>query len=167
MLEITGEDISGLSDSDLKSLIGLLCEAELRENGLPTAGVTWGGHQDAKDGGIDVRVDINISLHLDSFIPRSKTGFQVKNCDMPRSSIISEMQPNGEVRQVIKDLADAGGAYIIVSSQGSTTDSALLDRKKAMQDALSDLSNASKIKVDFYDRERIAGYVAIHPSYSG
>ncbi|MDY0404167.1 hypothetical protein P5G51_000975 [Virgibacillus sp. 179-BFC.A HS] len=130
MLEISGKDISELSDSDLRALIGLLCEAELRTYGLPTAGVTWGGHQNAKDGGIDVRVDILSPLHADSFIPRSKTGFQVKKPDMPRADILSEMRPKGKLRQVIRDLVDSKGAYIIVSSQGSTADSALKDRKK-------------------------------------
>lgn len=164
MLEISGKDISELSDSDLRALIGLLCEAELRTYGLPTAGVTWGGHQNAKDGGIDVRVDILSPLHADSFIPRSKTGFQVKKPDMPRADIISEMRPKGKIRQVIKDLVDSKGAYIIVSSQGSTADSALRDRKEAMLDALSDYPNYTDIKVDFYDRERIAGWVRSHPA---
>jgi hypothetical protein len=164
MLEITGNDISELSDSDLRSLVGLLCEAELHINGLPTAGVTWGGHQNAKDGGIDVRVELASAMHPNSFIPRAITGFQVKKPDMPRSSIINEMKPDDKLKQVIIDLANANGAYIIVSSQGSTADSALKNRKKAMQEALSDLPNASDIKIDFYDRERIAGWVRCHQS---
>ncbi|MGF9772400.1 hypothetical protein ABEX30_08100 [Priestia aryabhattai] len=164
MIEITGNDIAELSDRDLRSLVGLLCEADLRSSDLPTAGVTWGGHQNAKDGGIDVRVELTTTLHKDSFVPRSKTAFQVKKPDMPRASIISEMRPKGKLRQVIKDLVDEGGAYIIVSSQGSTADSALMDRKDAMKEALSDYPNASNVKIDFYDRERIAGWVRSHPS---
>ncbi len=164
MLEITGNDIVELSDVDLRSLIGLLCEAELRKAGLSTAGVTWGGHQNAKDGGIDVRVDITTPLHNDSYIPRAKVGFQVKKPDMPRTSIINEMRTEGELKQVIKELIDASGAYIIVSSQGSTADSSLLSRKSAMQEAISDYPQASNIKVDFYDRERIAAWVRSHPS---
>ncbi|WP_044640768.1 hypothetical protein [Risungbinella massiliensis] len=164
MIEITGNDINELSDSELRSLVGLLCEADLRANGIPTAGVTWGGHQNAKDGGIDVRVELTTSIHEDSFIPRSKTGFQVKKPDMPRGDILKEMRPNGDLRKVIKDLIDAKGAYIIVSSQGSTADSALADRKNAMVEALTDYPSASDLKVDFYDRERIAGWVRSHPS---
>ncbi len=164
MLEITGNDISELSDSDLRALIGMLCEAELRSYGLPTAGVTWGGHQDAKDGGIDVRVELASAPHPDSFIPRAQTGFQVKKPDMPRSAIINEMKPDGNLKQAIINLANANGAYIIVSSHGSTADSALIDRKEAMQEALSDLANAQNIKVDFYDRARIAGWVRCHQS---
>ncbi|MCB8818765.1 hypothetical protein [Desulfosporosinus shakirovi] len=164
MLEITGNNISELNDGDLRALIGLLCEAELRAVGIPPAGVTWGGDQNAKDGGIDIRVDITSSLHKDSYIPRSETGFQVKKPDMPRAAIFKEMKLDGQLRQAIKDLANSGGAYIIVSSQGSTSDSALTDRKNAMQEALSDYPFAANLKVDFYDRERIAGWVRTHPA---
>ncbi|MFX3634558.1 MAG: hypothetical protein ACE3L7_15805 [Candidatus Pristimantibacillus sp.] len=164
MLEITGNDIKDLSDTDLRSLIGLLCEAELSIAGLPIAGVTWGGHQNASDGGIDVRVDVTSDLHEDSFVPRSHTGYQVKKPDMPRSAIIEEMRPNGELRQVLKDLADVGGAYIIVSSQGSTADSSLKNRREAMRESFSDYINATQIKTDFYDRDRVAGWVRSHPS---
>ncbi|MEK4290420.1 hypothetical protein [Paenibacillus sp. FSL P4-0502] len=164
MLDITGNDITELNDTDLRSLIGLLCEAELHNMGLPIAGVTWGGHQNASDGGIDVRVEVDSALQNDGFIPRSNTGFQVKKPDMPRAAIIDEMRPDNQLRQVIKDLADNNGAYIIVSSQGSTADSALRNRRTAMHTAVSDYLKAAHLKVDFYDRERIAGWVRSHPS---
>jgi hypothetical protein len=164
MLEIKGKDISELSDSDLRTLIGLLCEAELRVNNLPTAGVTWGGDQNAKDGGIDVRVDLASGINKDSFIPRKSTAFQVKKPDMPRNAILKEMCPKGKLREVIKDLIEIKGAYIIVSGQASTSDSALNDRKAAMQKALIQHPDASELIVDFYDRERIAGWVRNHPA---
>lgn len=56
MFEITGNDIAQLNDEDLRSLVGLLCESEVRRRGLPTSSVTWGGDQRAVDGGVDVRV---------------------------------------------------------------------------------------------------------------
>lgn len=164
MIGITGNEIRDLNDTDLRTLIGHLCEAELSSRGIPTAGVTFGGHQNAKDGGLDVRVEVITTLHEDGFIPRSKTGFQVKKPDMPRKKISEEMRPDGELRLVIQELADAGGAYIIVSSQGSTSDSVLTDRRNAMRDALSDYPNAPNIKVEFYDRERIAGWVRSFPA---
>ncbi|PEC20553.1 hypothetical protein [Bacillus cereus] len=164
MIDIIGEDITKLSDVDLRILIGLLCEADLRSIGLQTAGVTWGGHHNAKDGGIDVRVNLDSPIHTDNFIPRSKTGFQVRKPNMQRSSIINEMKPNGELRQIIKDLINTNGAYIIVSSQGSTADSALANRKNAMLEALDGYPNATNLKIDFYDRERVASWVRSHPS---
>jgi hypothetical protein len=54
--EITGQDISSLDDAALRDLIGLLCEADCRTAGLSATDVTYGGHQDAPDGGIDVQV---------------------------------------------------------------------------------------------------------------
>ena len=78
LLEITGNDIAQLDDGDLRALIGLLCEADYRLAGLPTKGITWGGHQDASDGGLDVVVRGEESPPKTSFIPQSNTGFQVK-----------------------------------------------------------------------------------------
>lgn len=52
MIEIAGSDIQELNDSDLRALIGLLCEADLHAIGLSSAGVTWGGDQNAQDGGL-------------------------------------------------------------------------------------------------------------------
>lgn len=56
LLEITSDDIARLEDADLPELVGLLCEADYRAAGFPTAGILWGGHQDAGDGGLDVVV---------------------------------------------------------------------------------------------------------------
>lgn len=142
MLDITGNDIANLNDSDMRSLIGLLCEAELRARNISTAGVTWGGHQNAGDGGIDIRVEIEAAI--DGYIPRPHTGYQIKATDMPRSKIMEEICPKGEVRPSIAALAGNSGAYIIVSSIGSTTDTPLQDRKQAMHDAVVSLDNASK-----------------------
>ena len=63
MFEITGDDIAALNDTDLRTLVGRLCEAELRRRGLPVSAVTYGGNQTAKDGGLDVRVAAPAILH--------------------------------------------------------------------------------------------------------
>jgi hypothetical protein len=55
MFEITGDHVLLLNDQDLRTLIGLLCEAEARRCGASPLGVTWGGDQNAADGGLDVR----------------------------------------------------------------------------------------------------------------
>jgi hypothetical protein len=116
MFEITGSHISQLNDSDLRILIALLCEAELRRRGFPVSAVTAGGAQDAPDGGVDVRVSLPVGTITTGFIPRPITGFQVKVPSMPRAAIIDEMRPRGNVRSVIRDLAVSSGAYIIVCS---------------------------------------------------
>jgi len=163
MFEISGDDITNLSDRDLRSLVAQLARAELRSKGHPLSSVTAGGHQDAPDGGIDVRVECPLEITNPDFVPRRLTGFQVKKPDMPLSAIIEEMCPNGVLRDAIRDLADASGAYVIVSAQGSVTDKPLADRRQAMRDALGSLSSAAQLHTNFYDRERLANWVNEYP----
>jgi hypothetical protein len=160
--EITGEDIASLNDVDLRALVARLCEAEVRRRGYSAAFVTWGGSQTAKDGGLDVRVALPADADCGGFIPRPNTGFQVKKPDMPRSEILDEMRPKGTLRDVIAELASEGGAYVIVSSTGSTSDSALRSRKTAMEDALHGLPSTNQIALDFFDRTRIATWLREH-----
>lgn len=42
MFDVTPDDISQLTDTDLRELVGRLCEAELVGRGLSPAAVTWG-----------------------------------------------------------------------------------------------------------------------------
>lgn len=116
MFEITKEDIRKLSDKDFRELIGKLCEAELRKQNIPPVYVTYGGDQDAADGGFDVCVRIDDTYRIGGFIPRNYTGFQVKVSKMPTSKINSEMRPNNHLRSSIKEVADHSGSYIIISA---------------------------------------------------
>src|SRR4051794_40037166 len=122
ILEVTGDQIAQLNDADLRTLVGYLCEREVRAHGHSTSAVTWGGHQDAADGGIDVRVALPAGAAISGYVPNTATGFQVKAQDMPRAAVVNEMAPQGVVRSSIAELAANGGAYIIVSSKGSLAD---------------------------------------------
>jgi len=163
MFEISGSDISSLGDADLRSLVFQLATAELRAKGYPLSSVTAGGDQDAADGGLDVRVECPTGITDPDFVPRRLTGFQVKKPDMPAAAIGAEMRPNDLLRNVIRKLADASGAYVIVSAQGSVADKALAARRQAIREALSDLPNAAQLHTDFYDRNRIATWVNQYP----
>lgn len=163
MFDITPDEINQLNDIDLRELVGRLCEAELVVRGLSPAAVSWGGNQTAADGGLDVRVVLPIGACIDGFVPRTSTGFQVKKPDMPRAEIIAEMRPAGTIRPVIQALADEAGAYVIISSAGSTADSALRNRQNALREALNGVNNANLLHTDFYDRTRLATWVRCHP----
>jgi hypothetical protein len=162
-LDITGNDIAELSDGELRSLIARLCEAEMRRLALPTSAVTAGGQQEAKDAGVDVRVALPASTVISGYVPRPATALQVKKSDMPPKAIAKEMRPKGKVRPILRGLATEGGAYIIVSSNGSTSDSALRGRRKAMRDAIKGVKGARDLYIDFYDRGRIASWLRDHP----
>jgi hypothetical protein len=162
MFEITADDIARLNDEQLRMLIALLCEAEMRARKYSTAAVTWGGDQNAVDGGADVRVSLPLDKPIDGYVPRGATVFQVKKQDMPPAEIAGEMRPGGVIRPIIQELANISGAYVIVSSEGSTSDAALRRRRDAMAEAVKGAGNANQLALDFYDRTRIASWVRGH-----
>src|SRR4051812_39510237 len=106
MFDVTPDEIAELNDTDLRELVGRLCEAELASRGLSPAAVTWGGNQTAADGGLDVRVALPAGTVIDGFVPRASAGFQVKTPAVARAAIIAEMRPAGAIRPVIQELAD-------------------------------------------------------------
>lgn len=163
MIDITPDDVSRLDDEQLRELVGRLCEAELRRKGYSSSAVTWGGHQNAADDGVDVRIALLAGTPIDGYVPRAAAVFQVKAEDMPASAITAEMAPNGALRGSITELASIGGAYIIASSKGSTSEPVLNRRRDAMRKAVEGLVNANSLALDFYDRTRIASWVREHP----
>jgi hypothetical protein len=88
MLKITPDDVALLSDTDLRTLIGLFCESELRSRELSAAAVTWSGHQNSADGGLDVRVSLEKGEAIEGFVARPQAGFQVKKSPMPSTEIL-------------------------------------------------------------------------------
>jgi hypothetical protein len=163
MLELTGDHIAELNDDDVRRLVGLLCEAEFRSHGLAPASITWGGNQNAADGGIDVRIEGPSAPPSGGFIPRVPTGLQVKKTDFIPSLIKTEMRPSGVLRPSINDLITRKGAYIIASSGADTSDSALSARLAAMRSAVSDTTGHEWLFLDFYDRNRLATWARNHP----
>lgn len=161
LFEVSEHTIEKLSDADLRNLIGRLCIAELEKHGEGSRGVTFGGNQDASDGGVDVRAQMNGEPQSGSYILSRNTMFQVKKPQMPSAKINAEMKPNGELRSVIAELNQAGGAYVIVSSGDNCTDTKLRNRLKTMNACVSEYEN---IQVDFYDIKRIVNWTNQHPS---
>lgn len=163
IFEVTDDHIECLSDTDLRTLVGHLCEQEISRHGYSPSAVTRGGNQTAKDGGIDVRVALAPGSPITGYVAAAATGYQVKAQDMPRHEILNEMAPRGILRESIADLAKQRGSYIIVSSRGSLADSALRERKAAMLAAIDGQVEKNSLIVDFYDRHRLATWVNQHP----
>ena len=159
LLEITNQDIAVLEDGELRNLIGLLCEADYRSNGLSTRGIQWGGHQDSPDGGIDVLIKSNVQPPEKSYVLSAHTIFQSKKSDMKPAQIRKEMQSSKILKDSIANLAKDEGAYIIASSQ-TITGKVHFARERMMKEIVSGHS----IKVAYYDGGRIATWVRNHPS---
>jgi hypothetical protein len=168
MLEITREDIAKLTDADLSGLVERLCEAELIKAGLPSAGLTLGGAQDATDGGVDLAVDTDPAIAASGYIPRAKTVIQVKATPMPPSKVVEEMrpktrtEPDGVLRPAITTVLAAGGAYVIACSKTAPA-GANLDRVRAKMAEAAAGAMVPDAIVDFLGPDRLALWCRSHP----
>lgn len=162
MLEVTKSDITALDDSQLRALIGRLCEAEVEREGLGISGIRYGGNQNAPDGGIDVAVELGQILRKGSYIPTAFCCIQVKKYKFPPANIKKELCSQGKLRPLFKDLALRNGSYILVSGADDLSESALSNRLNAMKACLGDLS--SKITLRFYDQTALCQWSNTHPS---
>ena len=115
MFEITGDDISLLNDEDLRTPSAAYVKGNCGSEAMPDHMSLGAGTKRHLMRGVDVRVSLPPTAAIDGFVRRAATGFQVKQQDMPRAEILAEMRPRGHIRATIKDLADNGGAYIIVT----------------------------------------------------
>jgi hypothetical protein len=163
IFQITSSQIQALNDEQARELVAHLCKEELRTKGLGTDPVTWGGDQRAKDGGVDVRVDIAPAFGISGYIPKDATAFQVKAEKYGSKKIPGEMAPKGVLRPAIVEFSEQSGAYIIVSTRDTLSDSSLRARKKAMSDCLEERGLAGKVRLDFYDSRKIADWTGNFP----
>jgi len=164
MIHIQSDHIAELNAKDLQTLVGLLCEAEVRNMGQSVSCVTWGGKLSTTDEGIDVHVRLQENSIVDEFIPNRECIFQVKKSSVAPRKIESEMKKRGEIRRVIRKLESVGGAYVIVSSGDSLTKGRIERREMRMKNILMEGNGKSNIKVRFYDSDQIARWVR---RYSG
>lgn len=105
-------------------------------------------------------------LEGEGFIPRPSTGFQAKAEDITPSEITLEMRPKGTLRPEIRQLSENSGAYIIVSSRSSASNTALKNRLKAMAEAVRDVPGGDRLVLDFYDRRRVETWLRDHAGTS-
>ena len=158
-MDIKKEHIAKLSPEHLRELIGKLCKCELIACGQSGAAATYGGHQNAPDDGVDVRVSANNDTG--GYILKANTIFQVKQMEMTPSAIKDEMAPRGQIRRSIKELHQQG-AYIIACGKKSWADRELRRRKNAMEQTLA--KDNLKVSVAFYDSAKIASWANEYPS---
>lgn len=164
LFQVDTTDIKALNDEQARALIARLCRAEIRKHGGSESAVTWGGDQRAKDGGVDVRVEINPPLGISGYLPNDNTAFQVKAEVFPPSKIPGEMAPKGVLRQAVRDLAATKGSYVIAATRDDTSESALNLRLNAIRDCLLANGLDSSPQVAFYDARKIADWVEQHPA---
>lgn len=162
--ELESADISSLNDADLRELVARLSEAELIQQGISPSCVMWGGAQEAPDGGLDVSVKGASGISKSNFVPRERTGFQVKKHSIGKSACKKEMQDKDIPKTIISDLASQSGAYIIVSGKDDCSEKMLSDRVDGMREAVAPLQAKDQLHLDFYGRDRLSAWLRRHPS---
>ena len=160
---VTASDIEQLNDEQARELVARLCKAELRYKNIGTSPVTWGGDQRAKDGGVDVRVDISPAVGITGYVPRDATAYQVKAENFTPAKIPKEMAPNGVLRPALDELSKNSGAYVIVSTKDNCSDTFLKKRKKAMSECIEKHDLGGSVYLDFYDSRRMADWAGNFP----
>lgn len=163
LFAITSSDIQELDDELARELVARLCKAELRFKGIGTSPVTWGGDQRAKDGGVDVRVNITPAIGISGYIPKDATAYQVKAENFSPRKISGEMAPSEVLRPAIVELTEAPGAYVIVSTKDSCSDTFLKKRKEAMSGCVKKFGLVGSLHLDFYDSRKIADWAGNFP----
>ena len=166
MFEISKDQLRRLNDVQLRELVARLCEAELSRAGAPVSAVRWGGAQTTADGGLDIDVQVEDREFQGDFLPRARTGIQVKKSKMPAGKIVKEMAPKGILRPIFSELARHNGCYVIVSLDDDLTPGGrpLADRKKAMQAQIKAVKNLGDLKTKFYEGGDLANWLRQHPS---
>ncbi|WP_371182003.1 hypothetical protein [Xanthomonas sacchari] len=162
--ELNAADVTSLGAGDLRELVARLSEAEVIQQGRLSKSVTWGGAQEAPDGGLDVRIEDTGLAPSNGFVPRGICGFQVKKHSMAGTACRDEMLEHGTLKPVIAQLADRNGAYIIASGKDDCSDSMLESRLRGMGEAVALLPNKASLHLDFYGRDRLATWLRRHPS---
>lgn len=166
LFEVSLEDVASLEPVDLWELVARLCQVTLADAGLPTVCVTHGGHLSARDGGIDVRVQLREGDLPPPKLPLrlATIGFQVKATKMGVGEIESEMLKGGKLRPSIEKLIEEGGGYIIATSD-SAPDEEYNKRLKKMRDCVAGvLKSGQEVHVAYCDRKVLAAWVNDYPS---
>jgi hypothetical protein len=162
LFEVTPNDIRQLGDDELADLLGRLVEAEALDNGIPLSAVTYGGHGNAADDGVDARISWSGSPDHTDFFARRTTVFQSKAETMSAKPLKDEMAPGSKPRPLFQELAEEDGAYVMFCGKDNCNDQMLRDRKSAMLSVVSPVSQADRLGLDFYDASRIARWVNTH-----
>lgn len=76
------------------------------------------------------------------------------------------MTDAGSAKEMIAELANKNGTYIIVSGKDDCSDAMLTARQNGMKEAVVDLPNRDNILLHFYGRDRISTWLRQHPGVS-
>jgi len=163
ILEIEGRDIRSLTAEQLTMLLKRLLHLEAEDNGIGRSAVSVSFEINVPDGGKDGQIKWEDGPKPQDFIPSRFTLFQCKATYIGPGDCRKEVQTkNGELKPKVREVLDAGGAYVIFGSRKcQSTDKS----EEGIRDGLRACGRADADTVDVrvYDVERIVDWTNKFP----
>ena len=163
--EVTGEDITALTEHTLPKFLRRLLDAEAEANDLPAYGVHVASNIYAADGGEDGRITWKGGPTHTLFLPSRLCQFQLKAGDIsPAEAARDVLTKGGTVKDMVWSALKEGGHYIMLCSQGYTQrqiEAREARIRKALRGVGMDIDDD---QIDFRDADQIAMWTNHHPS---
>ena len=162
--EVSADDVRLLSNEQFADLLRRLLQAEALSNGISLDGVHVASNMTAPDGGEDARIFWDGGVERTVFLPSRTCRFQMKTGRVTPAIAGQEMTTRGEIKAMVRGVIEAGGNYVMLSTQ-PVTGQGIEARERKMREAIRDAGIAvNDDQVAFKDGSQIATWVNWHPS---
>ena len=162
LFRVESKDISGLNDLQLTKLLKLLLHLEARSSGIAERAVEVALNITVPDGGEDGRIQWSGDPPDTDYLPCQLVQFQNKATNMGPADCANEIQNrDGSMKQMVEDVLDNGGAYILFTNQELNTRQKIPIRIAKIREKLTELGKpyADTATIDIYDAAKIEGWV--------
>jgi hypothetical protein len=158
LFEITHEDITQLSDSQLTDLLRRLLHIEVARFGMAAGSVSVALNINIPDGGEDGRIQWRKGPKGTDYLPARLTMFQCKAAKLNPTDCARELlrKRSIKLKPQVEEVLDAGGSYVLFTSQALSAGQTTARRKK-MRDAIRNAGKqyADDADLHIYDANKI------------
>lgn len=163
--KVSADHLHGLTPDTFPQLLQRLLCAEAMAHDIPMDSVYVPSNFNAPDGGEDGYIGWDGDPDRTDFLPCRKNQFQLKCGKIAPSSAGREvLTRNREVKPKVREVLEAGGCYIMLSSQ-TFTRTAINDREQCIRESLCAAGmEVAKDRVHFHSAEQLATWVNCYPS---
>lgn len=162
--EVTGGNISALTERALPVLLRRSLVAEARANSLPADGVHVASNITTADGGEDGRISWPDGPSRTDYLPGRFCQFQLKSGQIGPTAAANEvLTPSGAVKEMVRVALEQGASYLMLCGH-SYSQQQIANRRKAILDAIREAGLSIRDgQVEFRDADQIADWVNCHP----